>query len=217
MRKAIHLGVPPGQLRLLPHGLEREEEALAAGPAAAERPFVLYFGRLSVEKGVRLLPGLAAALGETASVRVVGEGPLEPWLRDAAGRAGRLELLGRRSDAELAELRRRAAAVVIPSLFYEHFCYAAAEALLDARPVVAARIGAIPELVEHERTGLLVSPGSAAELAAAARRALEDPAAAAAWARAGRERVLELARPERHLEGLLEIYREAGSRGRAAA
>src|SRR5207244_12377137 len=51
MRKAIHLGVPPGQLRLLPPGLEREEEALAAGPAAAERPFVLYFGRLSVEKG----------------------------------------------------------------------------------------------------------------------------------------------------------------------
>jgi len=97
--------------------------------------------------------------------------------------------------------------VVVPSLFYEHFCYAAAEALLDRRPVVASAIGAIPELVEHEATGLLVPPGDAHALAEAARRSLEDPAAQD-WARAGHERVVSLGDPRRHLEGLLAIYRE---------
>jgi glycosyltransferase involved in cell wall biosynthesis len=98
--------------------------------------------------------------------------------------------------------------VVVPSLFYEHYCYAAAEALLEARPVVAARIGAIPELVEHEVTGLLAPPGDAHALAEAVARALADPQASR-WAEAGRARVLEAGTPARHLEGLTAVYREA--------
>jgi len=95
----------------------------------------------------------------------------------------------------------------VPSLFYEHFCYAVAEALLDQRPVVASAIGAIPELVEHEVTGLLVPPGDAHAFAEAIRRALEDPGAYG-WARAGHERVKTVGEPGRHLEGLVGIYRE---------
>jgi glycosyltransferase involved in cell wall biosynthesis len=100
--------------------------------------------------------------------------------------------------------------VVVPSLFYETYGYTVAEALMDARPVVASRIGALPELVEHERTGLLVPPGDAAALAAATRRALEDPAAAG-WGAAGRARVLSTGDPAVHLGGLLAIYREAAA------
>jgi glycosyltransferase involved in cell wall biosynthesis len=108
----------------------------------------------------------------------------------------------------LAVLRANAAVVVVPSLFYEHFCYTAAEALLDARPVVAARIGAIPELVEHEVTGLLTPPGDAHALSESVVRALDDPEAAN-WAAAGRTRLLEASAPAAHVEGLTAIYREA--------
>jgi glycosyltransferase involved in cell wall biosynthesis len=94
---------------------------------------------------------------------------------------------------------------VVPSLFYEHFCYAAAEALLDGRTVVAARIGAIPELIEHEVTGLLAAPGDGEGLAAAVQRALGDPAAAS-WAGAGRARVRTESEPAKHVEGLVRIY-----------
>ena len=211
LEKAVEHGVSRDRLRLLPHGVEAAA-AGASGPAVEppDRPFVLFSGRLSVEKGVRLLPGLAQRLAPTPLL-VAGEGPLRDELeREAAATPG-LRLLGHVADETLARLRACASAVVVPSLFYEHFCYAAAEALLDGRPVVAAAIGAIPELVEHEVTGLLAPPGDARALAEAVRRALADPDVAA-WAAAGRQRVERLGEPRRHLEGLLTIYRETMDR-----
>ena len=96
----------------------------------------------------------------------------------------------------------------MPSLFYETFGYAVAEPMADGRPVVAARIGALPELIEHEVAGLLAEPGDADAFAALTRRALEDPAAAR-WGDQARRRIAELCDPRRHVEGLLAIYREA--------
>ena len=204
--KAIEHGVAPARLRVLGHGVE----AAAAQDVAIDLlagPYALYSGRLSVEKGVRLLPGIAARIAPVPLV-VVGDGPLWSEIEAASRTTPNLRPLGYRSDPELDTLRRRAAVVVVPSLFYEHFCYAAAEAMLEARPVAAARIGAIPELVEHEVTGLLAPPGDADALGAAIKRALEEPAATR-WAVAGRTRVRAMGDPQRHLDGLVTIYREA--------
>ncbi|OGF17069.1 MAG: hypothetical protein A2W00_12465 [Candidatus Eisenbacteria bacterium RBG_16_71_46] len=206
--KAIAFGVDAAALRVLYHGVEPAPRGIAP-PERPERPYVLFAGRLSVEKGVRLLPAVAAALPDTPLL-VAGEGPLRGVLERAAAATPSLRLLGHLSDETLAALRAEAGVVLVPSLFYEHFGYTAAEALLDERPVVAARIGALPELVEHEVTGLLAPAGDAAALAAAARRALSD-SAAARWAAAGRERVRSVADPRRHLAGLLEIYREVAT------
>ena len=206
--KAIEHGVGRESLRLLPHGLEPVAAATTGGGMDLPRePFVLFAGRLSVEKGVRLLPALAMRLSPTPLV-IAGDGPLRGWLEREGRTLPTLRRVGHVEDAALAALRAAAAAVVVPSLFYEHFCYAAAEALLDRRPVVASRIGAIPELVEDGVTGLLVPPGDAPALAAAVRRAMTD-SCASAWAMEGWARVSGLGDPRRHLEGLLTIYREA--------
>ncbi len=204
--KAIEHGVALARLRVLGHGLEPATGADAA-IELPEGPYALYAGRLSVEKGVRLLPGIAARIAPVPLV-VVGDGPLWSEIETASRTTPNLRPLGYRSDLELATLRRRAAAVVVPSLFYEHFCYAAAEAMLEARPVAAARIGAIPELVEHEVTGLLAPPGDAEALGIVLKRALEEPAATR-WAVAGRTRVRAMGDPQRHLDGLVTIYGEA--------
>jgi glycosyltransferase involved in cell wall biosynthesis len=209
LEKAGESGVDRARLRLLAHGVDRGAVAADAAPAP-DPAYVLFAGRLSVEKGVRLLPALAMRIAPVPLV-VVGEGPLRAWLAAQVGSLPNLRLLGYRPDAELAALRANAAVVVVPSLFYEHFCYAAAEALLDARPVVAARIGAIPELVEHEVTGLLVPPGDAHALSEAVVRALEDPSATR-WAETGRTRLLEAGAPARHTGSLTAIYREAMER-----
>jgi glycosyltransferase involved in cell wall biosynthesis len=230
--KAIEFGVAPARLRLLAHGVEMPASRSApAAFAAAEEPpppafddaerqgvtiappdrfaspYVLFSGRLSIEKGVELLAPIARAIQPTPLV-VAGDGPLKSNLEQAARELSTLRVLGHLDDAELARYRRHAAAVLVPSLFYEHFCYAAAEALLDERPVVAARIGAIPELVEHEVTGQLAAPGDAPALALTLRRAIDD-AAARRWAAHGAERVRRVADPARHLEGLIAIYHEA--------
>ncbi len=209
--KAVSLGAPKERVRVLGHGVEiaADADALAAAPSreAPERPFALYAGRLSAEKGVTLLPAIARAIGDTPLV-VAGEGPLRGALEAARTTAPNLALVGALDTTRLVPLLARAAVVVVPSLFYETYCYAAAEAQYFGRAVVGSAIGAIPELVEHERTGLLAPPGDAGVWTTAVRRALAAPEAAT-WGEEGRRRVRASADPRRHVEGLLAIYREA--------
>ena len=202
--KAVALGLDRSKIRVLVHGVERTTPGAAPG-ALPEGRFVLFAGRLTVDKGVRMLPTIAARIAP-APVVVAGDGPLASWLAREGG-AG-VRHLGHLPDEALAAVMGRAAAVIVPSLFYETFGYAAAEPMAEARPVVAARIGALPELVEHEATGLLAEPGDAEGFAALTRRALDDPAAAR-WGEEARRRIGLLCDPRRHVEGLLEIYREA--------
>jgi glycosyltransferase involved in cell wall biosynthesis len=205
--KTVSLGLDRAKVRVLAHGVERIAPGVAPG-ALPEGRFVLFAGRLTVDKGVRLLPAIAAQLAPVP-LMVAGDGPLASWLAREGG-AG-VRPLGHLADDALAAAMLRASAVIVPSLFYETFGYGVAEPMADGRPVVAARIGALPELIEHERTGLLAEPGDAEAFAALARRALEDPAAPR-WGDEARRRIAEACDPRRHVEGLLAIYREAMGR-----
>ncbi len=209
--KARSFRVDDAHLRVLGHGVALP--SAGAPPAGTPERFAFFAGRLAPEKGVRLLPAVAQAIAPVPLI-VAGDGPLAGWLH-APGEAN-LHLVGHLPDAALAGLRARATVVVAPSLFVEHFGYSVAEAMLDARPVVASRIGALPELVEHEVTGLLVEPGDGPGLAAAVQRALADRAAPR-WGEAGRARVRRVGDPHAHLEGLLGVYGEAIEEARASA
>lgn len=202
--KAASLGADRAKLRVLPHGVERTAPGDPPGALPAGR-FILFAGRLTVDKGVKLLPAIAAKIAPVPVV-VAGDGPLASWLAREGG-AGVVQLGHLGADA-LAAVMGRAGAVIVPSLFYETFGYAVAEPMAEARPVVAARIGALPELVEHEVTGLIAEPGDAAGFAALAKRALED-AAAPRWGEEARRRIERAGDPGRHVEGLVAIYREA--------
>jgi glycosyltransferase involved in cell wall biosynthesis len=207
--KAAEHGLARSVIREVVHGVEARPAPSTSGSSGANagERYALYAGRLSPEKGVELLPDLATRIAPIPLL-VAGDGPSRAALEAAARTRPGLRLLGHLSAEALAEHLANAAVVLIPSLFYETFCYAVAEALALERPVVASRIGAIPELIEHEATGLLVPPGDPDALANATRRALEDPAAAG-WARVGAERVRTHCDPLRHVEGLLSVYREA--------
>lgn len=201
--KAVELGADAARVALLAHGVEADRPGTA--PAGLPERFALYAGRLSEEKGVHLLPAIARAIAPVPLL-VAGGGPLEPWLRAQAQDS--LRLLGHLASDALAAVRSRAAVVLVPSLFPETFGYAVAEAQLDARVVVASRIGALTELVENERTGLLVAARDETAWAAAAQRALADPAAAG-WGEAARERARSEFDPGRHTRGLVAVYEEA--------
>ena len=200
--KAVSLGADAARVRLVPHGVEPVASAAASEGLPAR--YALYTGRLSEEKGVRLLPALARAIAPVP-LFVAGSGPLEGWLREQG--APSLRLLGHLDGAALAAVRSRAAVVVVPSRFPETFGYVVAEAQVDGRVVVASGIGALTELVEHERTGLLVPPGDARALADATRRALEDPAAPG-WGESARVRATELHTPAAHVRALVAVYED---------
>ena len=204
--KAVSLGLDRARVRVLGHGVERTAPG-AVPSAMPEERFVLFAGRLTVDKGVQLLPRIAAGIAPVP-IAVAGDGPLSSWLAREGGTGVRQ--LGHLSSEALAAVTSRASAVIVPSLFYETFGYAVAEPMAEARTVVASRIGALPELIEHEVTGLLAGPGDADEFAALTMRALYERGAAQLGQNA-RGRIEVLGDPRRHLEGLLAIYREAMS------
>lgn len=141
-------------------------------PDAAEEPpqksaDVVFAGRLAREKGIRLLAGAARLLPDVRFA-VAGEGP------DAAELAGceNVRMAGFLNRDALRRLMAEAAAVVVPSVWYENCPLTILEAQSVGTPVITADRGGMAELVEDGRTGVLVKETTAAGLAEAVRRLL---------------------------------------------
>jgi glycosyltransferase involved in cell wall biosynthesis len=189
-------------------------------PADAQTACVIgVAGRLVPVKGhVHLLR--AAALLRSAwpafRIEIAGEGPLRVELQDEVRRLGlesHVTFLGWRADMDAALARWNA--LVQPSL-EEGFGMAALEAMAAGLPVVATRVGGLPELVEHGATGLLVAPADPSALALAIERLLQDPDLASAMGAAGRKRAAECFSVERMVSATSEIYAALTARASAA-
>ncbi len=191
------------------YGIEAGSEPL---PYTGGAPVVLCIGRLIPVKGhIVLLRALALAVREVPELqlRLAGRGPLEPALRaltHALGIADNIRFLGQVTPIQPAI--EGVLGVVVPSLG-EGFGMVALEAMERARPVVAAAIGGLSEIVADGETGLLVEPADAEALAQALVRLVRDPARAAAMGAAGRERALASFRQVRCTERTEALYRRA--------
>lgn len=211
-RKLAEGGVPAERLAVKPNFLHPDP-----GPRHGPGEGLLFAGRLTPEKGVLTLLEACARAPEVP-LAVAGDGPLADRLRrEASGRGLRVEWLGRLSREALVARLRGARALVFPSEWYEGFPVAIAEAFACGVPVLAARLGAMAEVVTDGRNGRLFEPGDAAGLAALLR---EAHAEAGTFARMGREARAIYEREytaERSYETLLAIYAAAAERRRAAA
>lgn len=168
--------------------------------------YAAFTGRLSAEKGVETLLQAAARLPEIP-VKIGGVGPLETALKRVA--PSNVVFTGVFDMAGLAEFYRNAAFVVVPSVWHEAFGLVAAEAMSHGIPVIAARNGALPELLEEDEAGLLFTPGDAADLADKMRLLWETPERRRAMGLAGRERAERLFSAEAHFGRLTAIYGRA--------
>ena len=169
------------------------------------RSGALFAGRLSSEKGLEIL--LAAWQNMPRELRLAGDGPMRGTFESCDN--GNIHLLGWLSSAELSVEMAKAACLVVPSMCYESFGVVVIEAFARGLPVIASRIGALPELVEDGVTGLLFEPGNAEELAAKARQLLENPAEAVRMGNNAREVYAARYTPEKNYPQLLSIYQEA--------
>jgi glycosyltransferase involved in cell wall biosynthesis len=140
-------------------------------------------------------------------LEIAGRGPLEPALRAYARELGieeSVRFLGQVNPIQVA--LERTAISVVPSLG-EGFGMVALEAMERARPVIAAAIGGLGELVEDGRTGLLVAPGESEPLMRAIVELASNPERARAMGAAGRERALERFLEERCTDRTELLYR----------
>jgi glycosyltransferase involved in cell wall biosynthesis len=159
------------------------DAAFLADPPAPmpSTPELLWVGRFAPEKGLPVLLDACRRLHAAQvpfRLTLVGGGPLQEWARTeiaAAGLATKVVLAGWRTSAQIRALLDASRGLVLAS-FAEGLPVVLMEALARARPVVATRIAAIPELVEPGISGWLVSPGRADQLAAAMQELLQTPA-----------------------------------------
>ena len=202
-------GFDGASFEIVHYGIEPNGEPR---PYAGEVPRLLCVGRLIPIKGhIVLLRAFAEARRQVPSLQldVAGRGPLEPALRAVAKELeveDAVHFLG--YVAPIQRAIEEAAIVVVPSLG-EGFGMVALEAMERARPVVAAEIGGLGELVEDGVTGCLVPAGEAAPLAAALVRLASDLPRAAEMGAAGRRRALEQFLQERCTDRTELLYRQA--------
>ncbi len=239
MARDVHglYGVDPARVSTIPNGIDPDEFQPRRDPVALRAmgvdptvPYVLFVGRVTRQKGLPLLlraarhlPDgtqivLAAGQPDTPAIAAETEG-LVAALR-AEGRHGIVWLDTMLPRRDVALLYAHAAVFACPSV-YEPFGIINLEAMACACPVVASRVGGIPEVVVHGETGLLVpfvAVGSdnpdpldperfALDLAAALTTLLADPARARAMGEAGRARVEARFTWDAIAAATLDIYR----------
>jgi glycosyltransferase involved in cell wall biosynthesis len=171
----------------------------------------LYVGRLSAEKGVACLLDAWRLLPGAPSLEIAGSGPEAAALRERARGAPGVRFLGEVPRERVPDLLAAAAFAVAPSLCYEAFPLAVAEAMAAGRAVVASDAGAMAELVEHGASGLLFRSGDPASLAAACGRLLADAELSATLGREARARYEDELAPEHGTRRLLGLYAEVAA------
>ncbi|HUS14629.1 MAG TPA: glycosyltransferase family 4 protein [Chloroflexia bacterium] len=218
-------GVPVDHVSVIPNGLDASEfrpisERVLARPSTATDAFtVLHVGRLERAKGAGvLIAAVPQILQSLPSARVVFVGNslndsqgrnwqdrLEGACR-AAGVGDRLFFHGYVSQEELLAQYAIAQVVLVPSVLYESFSYTCAQAMACGLPVVASRIGGIPETVLDGESGILITPGDSAELVASVMRLAGDAGMRRRMGQAGRVQAEALFDARNVARQMLAIY-----------
>lgn len=211
-------GIAPKVGEVIPNGVDTEFFSPAAPGLArtgADRPTILFAGRLMAQKGIGTLLDAVSRLGPDVRLLLVGPGDAAPWEGVARGYGlsrDRCHFVGRVPYAGMPDLYRQAQAVVLPS-FAESCPMVALEAMASATPLVAADTGGVGEIVRDGETGWLFPPGDAGQLAdrleivlGGSDRVRHVSAQARAWAAA-------FATVERMAERTLGVYERTLAEG----
>lgn len=184
---------------------------LKMDPANARRGklVLVHIGRFALPKNHSLLiEGLARALGShpVMELWLVGDGPLRSEVERLVRKRNLQEhvrFLGLRKD--IPELLAQADILLLPS-DWEGVPLVVLEAMAAGRPVVATRVGGVPELIEEGKTGLLVPPRDSGALARAILRLAKDPELRRRMGEAARKRALERFDIHRTAQAYAELY-----------
>lgn len=120
-----------------------------------DEKYILYFGRLSKEKGVKTL--IDSIKDINYRLIVLGTGPIEKELKEYvnSNKITNVELLGFKQGEELTNYIRNSRCVVLPSEWYENGPYSAMEAMALGKPLIVSNLGGLPELVEQNKNGYI--------------------------------------------------------------
>jgi glycosyltransferase involved in cell wall biosynthesis len=178
-------GIAPERIALLPHGLDIERLAPhGPAPGSPGRPHIGYLGAIAWQKGLHILIEAFNRLPEGAHLTVYGDVTVFPeyaaQVRALARHPG-IRFAGALPPEGVGDALRALDCLVVPSLWHETFSLVAQEALGVGVPVVASRVGALPERVVDGVTGRLTPPGDVDALAEALADVVLHPERLAAY------------------------------------
>jgi glycosyltransferase involved in cell wall biosynthesis len=202
--KFIQGGFPKEKVVVRPNFVD-PDPGVAEGEA---KPYALFVGRLSREKGVQVLLRAWGLVGRGIPLVMMGDGPLSSELRGLveSRELSNVNLIGRQPHDRVLAALKGARFLVVPSDCYESFSLALVEAFASGVPVVASRLGAMSEIVDDGRTGLLFEPGNAADLADKVNRLWSNADQSEAMGRGARQEFEQKYSAEQGYQGLMAIY-----------
>ena len=215
-RKLVAFHVEPARIRTKPHFVPPSSThgVTLPAPNPAGTPYALYAGRLDACKGAGTLIAAARRLEAASSpagrdrfrLVVVGSGPSGPALR--ADAPPNVEFLGEQNRDTVLEMMAGCRLVVFPSEWHEIFGLTLIEAFRQRKPIVASRVGSIPETVHEDHGGKLFEPGDAEGLANAVRTLWDDEETCRRMGEYNHEQYCTKYSEEPSMRRLLAIYED---------
>ncbi|MFQ5415604.1 MAG: glycosyltransferase family 4 protein [Myxococcota bacterium] len=199
--KLLEAGLPENRLVVQPNPVRDPGEPRFGGRGA------VYVGRLSREKGVHLLLAAWRRL-DGLPLAIVGSGPEEDSLRRQALDLPGVRFVGERDRDGVIAALAAAAFAVAPSIAFETFGLAVAEAMACGTPSIVPADSALAGLVDHGRSGLHFASGDPVALAQACRRIAENPADAERMGREARADYEESLSPAVARDALVSLYEQ---------
>ncbi len=226
-RKMVEGGFPEGKISVKPNFMtenlaDQESESGERALDVPSRPYVLFVGRLSPEKGCDVL---VRAWGRYCSrmtkcernedsgieLLILGDGPERKALESLAAAKGgdRVRFLGRKSREEVLDLMRNAQFLVLPSVWYEGFPMTIVESFSCGTAVVATDDGGMQEIIREKENGLKFGLGDSVKLAENIDWALGHLEEMKEMGRTARQEFVEKYSAERNYEMLMVVYKRA--------
>jgi glycosyltransferase involved in cell wall biosynthesis len=180
-----------------------------------DKKSIVYFGRLSHEKGLWTLLEASRSLkhdniGRNIEIKIIGDGPIRDELKELVKADGinNVRFLGYLQGKELYQEINKSSVVVLTTECYENNPVSVLEAFALSKPVVGARIGGIPELVKDGETGITFEPGNPNDLSSKILHMINNPVKADEMGKNARELVELEFNAEKYYEKSIEIYKQ---------
>ena len=202
-RKFVEGGLPREKIFVKPNFLASDPS-----PGTGGGGYALFAGRFSHEKGILTLLEAWSRLCRRIPLKIIGDGPLADRVEEVAAQNHNVQWLGQLPQEEVLSIVGEAGCLVFPSICYETFGRTIIEAFAKGTPVVASRMGAMAELVEDGRTGMLFDPGNPDDLARKVCQLLSDPTKLARMRRAARHEYQRKYTAELNYQKLMAIYQQ---------
>jgi glycosyltransferase involved in cell wall biosynthesis len=199
----------PEKIIVMPHfiNLERFKINQSKTFSKAEKNYFLYFGRLSHEKGLKTLIS-AMKYVKDGKLLIAGTGPEEKGLKIQIKKENltNIKFLSYLNFEELKSVIQKCLFTVLPSIVYESFGLTILESYAFGKAVLGSNLGAIPEIVKNEKTGLLFEAGNIKDLANKINLMLANKERTREMGKQGQKKIELEHRPEQYYEKLIKIY-----------